>query len=55
MIWRMFTPRAKTDPLDGRFDRLDRSGRPIAGLARRPLWPVLAMVVLTAGASPGGS
>jgi hypothetical protein len=51
MIWRMFTPRANTDPLDGRFDRLDRSGRMIAGLARRPLWPVLAMVVLTAGAA----
>jgi predicted metal-binding membrane protein len=47
MIWRMFTPRAKTDPLDGRFDHLDRSGRMIAGLARRPVWPVLLMVVLT--------
>lgn len=47
----MFTPRANTDPLDGRFDRLDRSGRMIARLARRPLWPVLAMVVLTAGAA----
>jgi predicted metal-binding membrane protein len=45
----MFTPRAETDPLDGRFDQLDRSGRVIARLARRPVWPVLAMVLLTAG------
>lgn len=45
----MFSPRANTDPLDGRFDQLDRSGRVIAGLARRPMWPVLAMVLLTAG------
>ena len=45
----MFTPRANTDPLDGRFDQLDRSGRAIAGLARRPTWPVMAMVLLTAG------
>lgn len=45
----MFTPRANTDPLDGRFDELDRSGRAIAGLARRPAWPVMAMVLLTAG------
>ncbi|MCC0035723.1 MAG: DUF2182 domain-containing protein [Hoeflea sp.] len=45
----MFTPRANTDPLDGRFDELDRSGRTIAGLARRPVWPVMAMVLLTAG------
>ena len=45
----MFTPRANTDPLDGRFDQLDRSGRTIAGLARRPAWPVMAMVLLTAG------
>ena len=45
----MFTPRANTDPLDGRFDQLDRSGRTIAGLARRPVWPVMAMVLLTAG------
>ncbi|KGF69125.1 hypothetical protein LL06_12630 [Hoeflea sp. BAL378] len=44
----MFTPRGNSDPLDGRFDHLDRSGRAIAGLARRPLWPVLAMVALTA-------
>lgn len=45
----MFTPRADTDPLEGRFDQLDRSGRMIARLARRPVWPVLAMVLLTAG------
>lgn len=45
----MFSPRAETDPLDGRFDQLDGSGRLIAGLARRPVWPVLAMVLLTAG------
>ncbi|MEM5472853.1 DUF2182 domain-containing protein [Hoeflea sp. AS60] len=45
----MFTPRANTDPLDGRFDQLDRSGRTIARMARRPVWPVLAMVLLTAG------
>lgn len=45
----MFTPRAETDPLEGRFDQLDRSGRVIARLARRPVWPVLAMVLLTAG------
>lgn len=44
----MFTPRAKTDPLDGRFDHLNRSGRTIAGLARRPVWPVLVMVMTTA-------
>ena len=44
----MFTPRANTDPLDGRFDQLDRSGRIIARLARRPVWPVLAMVLVTA-------
>ena len=44
----MFTPRGNRDPLDGRFDQLDRSGRAIANLARRPLWPVLAMVLLTA-------
>jgi len=44
----MFTPRAKTDPSNGRFDQLDRSGRTIAGLARRPVWPVLAMVMTTA-------
>ena len=44
----MFTPRTDTDPLDGRFDQLDRSGRTIARLARRPLWPVLAMVLITA-------
>tara|TARA_R110002020_G_scaffold441495_2_gene652330 strand:+ start:6272 stop:7204 length:933 start_codon:yes stop_codon:yes gene_type:complete len=44
----MFTPRENRDPLDGRFDRLDRSGRAIAGLARRPVCPVLAMVLLTA-------
>ncbi|OCW56525.1 DUF2182 domain-containing protein [Hoeflea olei] len=43
----MLTPRGNTDPLEGRFDRLDRPGRAIAGLARRPLWPVLAMVLLT--------
>jgi len=49
MIWRMFSPRANTDPLDGRFDRLDRPGRVIARLARRPMWPVLAMVLMTAG------
>lgn len=45
----MFTPRADTDPLDGRFEQLDRSGRIIARLARRPVWPVLAMVLLVAG------
>ena len=45
----MFSPRAETDPLDGRFDQLDGSGRLIARLARRPVWPVLAMVLLTAG------
>ncbi|WP_290772147.1 DUF2182 domain-containing protein [Hoeflea sp.] len=45
----MFSPRANTDPLDGRFDRLDRPGRVIARLARRPTWPVLAMVLMTAG------
>jgi predicted metal-binding membrane protein len=45
----MFTPRADKDPLEGRFDQLDRSGRMIARLARRPVWPVLAMVLLTAG------
>lgn len=45
----MFTPRANTDPLDGRFDQLDRSGRTIARMARQPAWPVLAMVALTAG------
>ncbi len=45
----MFTPRANRDPLDGRFDQLDRSGRTIARMARRPVWPVLAMVLLTAG------
>lgn len=45
----MFSPRANTDPLDGRLDRLDRPGRVIAGLARRPMWPVLAMVLMTAG------
>ncbi len=44
----MFTPRGNRDPLDGRFDQLDRPGRAIAGLARRPVWPVLAMVALTA-------
>ncbi|MCY0094928.1 DUF2182 domain-containing protein [Hoeflea ulvae] len=44
----MFTPRGNKDPLDGRFDRLDRSGRLIAGLARKPVWPVLAMVLVTA-------
>jgi len=44
----MFTPRGNKDPLDGRFDQLDRSGRTIAALARRPVWPVLAMVALTA-------
>ena len=43
----MFSPRGTLDPLDGRFDQLDRSGRAIAGLARRPVWPVLAMVALT--------
>jgi len=45
----MLTPRGNRDPLDGRFDQLDRPGRAIAGLARRPVWPVLAMVALTAG------
>ncbi|MBU4529541.1 MAG: DUF2182 domain-containing protein [Hoeflea sp.] len=45
----MFTPRGNRDPLDGRFDQLDRPGRAIASLARRPVWPVLAMVALTAG------
>jgi len=45
----MFTPRSDTDPLEGRFDQLDRSARMIAILARRPVWPVLAMVLLTAG------
>ncbi|MBC7284819.1 DUF2182 domain-containing protein [Hoeflea sp.] len=44
----MFTPRGNRDPLDGRFDHLDRPGRAIASLARRPVWPVLAMVALTA-------
>ena len=44
----MFTPRTNKDPLDGRFDQLDRSGRTIARLARRPAWPVLAMVMVTA-------
>ncbi|MDP3525024.1 MAG: hypothetical protein Q8S27_10620, partial [Hoeflea sp.] len=44
----MFTPRSDRDPLDGRFDQLDRPGRAIATLARRPVWPVLAMVALTA-------
>ena len=44
----MFTPRGNTDPLEGRFDQLDRPGRVIAGLARRPIWTMLAMVVLTA-------
>ncbi|MGJ8572865.1 MAG: DUF2182 domain-containing protein [Hoeflea sp.] len=45
----MFTPRSDTDPLEGGFDQLDRSGRMIARLARRPVWPVLAMVLLIAG------
>jgi len=45
----MFTPRGNKDPLDGRFDQLDRSGRLIATVARRPVWPVLAMVLVTAG------
>lgn len=45
----MFTPGGNRDPLDGRFDQLDRSGRAIASLARRPVWPVLAMVALTVG------
>jgi predicted metal-binding membrane protein len=45
----MFTPRPDTDPLEGRFDQLDRSARIIVRLARRPVWPVLAMVLLTAG------
>lgn len=45
----MFSPRGNSDPLDGRFDHLDRSGRALAGLARRPVWPVLAMVLVTAG------
>lgn len=44
----MFTPRGNRDPLDGRFEQLDRSGRAIANLARRPVWPVLAMVLVTA-------
>lgn len=44
----MFTPRSERDPLDGRFDHLDRSGRALAGLARRPFWPVLIMVIVTA-------
>lgn len=44
----MFSPRDTKDPLDGRFDQLDRSARTIARLARRPVWPVLAMVILTA-------
>lgn len=44
----MFTPRADRDPLDGRFERLDRPARAIAALARRPVWPVLAMVLVTA-------
>jgi predicted metal-binding membrane protein len=54
MNWRMFTPRRGNDPLDGRFDHLDRSGRAVAQLSRRPIWPVFAMVMLTT-ASPGGS
>lgn len=45
----MFSPRGDSDPADGRFDRLDRAGRVIAHLARRPVWPVAAMVMLTAG------
>lgn len=43
----MFTPRNSNDPLDGRFDHLDRSGRAVAQLARRPVWPVFAMVAIT--------
>jgi hypothetical protein len=32
---------------NGRFDHLDRSGRAVAQLARRPIWPVFTMVMLT--------
>ncbi|MEQ8740306.1 MAG: DUF2182 domain-containing protein [Hoeflea sp. D1-CHI-28] len=48
MIWRMFSPRDTDDPLAGRFDHLDLSGRATALLARRPVWPVLVMVAITA-------
>ncbi|MEQ8481469.1 MAG: DUF2182 domain-containing protein [Hoeflea sp.] len=44
----MFTPRDTNDPLAGRFDHLDLSGRATALLARRPVWPVFAMVAVTA-------
>lgn len=43
----MFTPRSSNDPLEGRFDHLDRSGRALARLSRRPVWPVFAMVTVT--------
>lgn len=43
----MFSPRNDSDPLDGRFDHLDRTGRSVAAIMRRPIWPVLAMVVVT--------
>lgn len=45
----MLTPRSSNDPLDGRFDHLDRPGRAVAQLARRPVWPVFAMVAVTTG------
>ena len=44
----MFSPRDTNDPLAGRFDHLDRAGLATALLARRPVWPVFAMVVSTA-------
>lgn len=47
----MFSPRDTDDPLAGRFDHLDVSGRATALLARRPVWPVLVMVAITAAFS----
>ncbi|MCY0146664.1 DUF2182 domain-containing protein [Hoeflea sp. G2-23] len=43
----MFTPSGNPDPLEGRFDHLDRSGQTIATLSRKPLWLVMAMAILT--------
>ncbi|WP_420409377.1 DUF2182 domain-containing protein [Hoeflea sp.] len=43
----MFSPRDTNDPLAGRFDHLDLSGRATAQLARRPAWPVFALVAIT--------
>lgn len=48
IIWRMFTPSSNRDPLEGRFDHLDRSGQTIATLSRKPVWLVFAMVLVTA-------